>query len=124
MDVTAWKSDTTSPTTRLTTRTGPASSAIRRSACDAMCSTVVSFTTPPPSWGRPRCSPGLRCPSRVERLEKGADDQGPAVDEHEQQDLEGKRNERGREHVHAHRHHDRRHHEVDDHEGDEDHEPH
>src|ERR1700722_18916910 len=106
MEVTAWKSDTTSPTARLTTRTGPASSAMSTSACDARWRTVVS------SMG-----------SVVEGTEQRVDDERPAVDQDEEQDLEGEGDQRGREHVHAHRHHDRRDHQVDDHERDEDHEP-
>src|SRR6185312_14508428 len=106
MEVTAWNSDTTSPTARLTTRTGPASSAMSTRACEARWMTVLS------SIG-----------SVVERAEQGVDHQRPPVDQYEEEDLERKGDQRGREHVHAHRHHDRRDDQIDDHERDEDHEP-
>src|ERR1700733_11048039 len=125
MEVTAWNSDTTRPTTRLATRTGPASSAISSMACDARWMTVLSLTGALPG-GRATCR-GQRVSrsaqtSRMERLNQGVGHQGPPVHEDEQQDLEGKREQGGGEYVHPHRHHDRRDDQVDDHERDEDHE--
>src|SRR5580693_1048692 len=105
MEVTAWKSATTRPTARLTTSTGPASSAMSTNACVA-------------KWRKVGSSTG----SVVERAEERVDDQRPTVNQYEEKDLERQGDQGGGQHVHAHRHHDGGHHQVDDHEGDEDHE--
>src|SRR6185312_13235924 len=58
----------------------------------------------------------LRLGSVIEALGERAHDQRPAVDEHEEHELEGQGDEHGRDHHHAHGHQHARHHEIDDHE--------
>ncbi|KAG1467093.1 hypothetical protein G6F57_013151 [Rhizopus arrhizus] len=57
---------------------------------------------------------------RIEACRQGAHGQHPAIDQHEQQDLERGRHQHRRQHHHAHRHQHAGHDQVDDHERDED----
>src|SRR4051794_39956040 len=73
--VTDCSSDTPRPMARLTTRMGPASLAVTMIAWMAMETTAESVTGSP------------------EARQEGVDDQGPAVDHHEQQELERQRDQ-------------------------------
>ena len=50
----------------------------------------------------------------VQAFDQHLNDQSPAVQEHEEQHFEGKRNQDWRKHQHAHRDHDTGHHHIDD----------
>src|SRR5205085_10878904 len=97
-----WSTATTSPTIRHTARIGPASLRVITIAPARMWTTVVSSMALPP----------LRAHGQR------AHEQPPAVDEHEQQQLEGQRDHDRWQHDHAERHQPRGHHEVDDQERD------
>src|ERR1019366_340934 len=103
--VTAWKMLMTRPITRPTSSSGPAIFSARLMACEAR------FTR----WRG--SGAGF---SSVEALHEGFDDQVPAVDQDEQEDLERQRDEGGRQHDHAHAHQRRRDDQVDDQEWQED----
>src|SRR5207248_10446015 len=94
--VTDCSSDTPRPMARLTTRIGPASLAVTRMAWMAISTTAEAVTASP------------------EAREEGVDDEGPAVDHDEQQELERQRHQHRRQHHHAHRHQRRADDEVDD----------
>src|SRR5581483_2638989 len=103
--VTDWTSEITRPIARLVARMGPATFATRIRACRTISMTLVSVMALPVT--------------RDQRL----DDERPAVDEHEQEDLERQRHQDRRQHHHAHRHERRAHDEVDHEERHEHHEP-
>src|SRR5579875_1386156 len=107
--VTAWKRLTARPITRPTSRIGPATSNASVIACVARLTTMSWFIALLP---RRRAS--------VEARDQRARDQVPAVDQDEQQDLEGHGDECRWEHDHAHAHQRRAHYEVDDQERQED----
>src|SRR5579875_2865784 len=110
--VTAWKRLTARPITRPTSRIGPATSKASVIAC------VARFTTV--SWFIALLLRGL---ASVEARDQRARDQVPAVDQDEQQDLEGHGDECRWEHDHAHTHQGRADYEVDDQERQEDQKP-
>src|SRR5690348_14034511 len=101
--VAAWKMPTMRPTASAVSSSGAESIRVISSAWRPMVTTVS----------------GVMAGSPEERLRERAHDQRPAVDQHEQHDLEGQRDEYRRQHHHAHGHEDARHHEIDDHERDE-----
>src|SRR3954469_20610995 len=95
--VTDWNSEMARPITRLVMRMGAATLAVTVIIRSAISMTVVSVMGSP----------------SMEARQKGLDDQRPAIDQHEQQDLERERHQHRREHHHAHRHERRAHDEVD-----------
>src|SRR4029077_5253120 len=97
-----WSTATTSPTMRQTARMGPASLRVISIAPARMWTTVVS---------------SIALPS-LHAHEQRAHEQPPAIDEDEQQQLEGQRDHDRRQHDHAERHQARGHDEVDDEERD------
>src|ERR1700683_2253068 len=98
--VTAWKMLTASPATSATISNGPAIFSARLMACEARLTTV--------SWFMARRLLGVKA------LDERSDDQIPAVDEHEQQDLERQGDEGRRQHDHSHAHQGGRDDQVDD----------
>src|SRR5690242_15117505 len=100
--VAAWKMPTTRPTASAVSSSGAASIRVISSAWRPTVTTVSG------DMGLPE-----------ETLRERAHDQRPAIDEHEQHDLERQRDQHRREHHHAHRHEHARDHEIDDHERDE-----
>src|SRR5689334_25204858 len=82
--------ETNSPMPSVTARMGAASFTVTRIAIHAMWSTCVSVM---------RVS---RSRSLTETVEERVHDEVPAVDHHEQQQLERERDDHGREHEHAH----------------------
>src|SRR5438067_7272207 len=96
--VTDWKIDTANPMTRLTARNGPANFAVRIIACTAISMMLVSVTKTP----------------LLEALEQRANDEAPAVDQDEQEELERERHHDWRQHHHPHRHQRGAHRDVDD----------
>src|SRR4051812_17655742 len=103
MDVAAWKMPTMSPTASAVSSNGADSKSVTSSACRPTVTTISGVMDYLPE----------------EALGERAHDQRPAVDEHEQHDLERQRDQHRREHHHAHRHEHARDDEVDDHERDE-----
>src|SRR3954470_14943923 len=101
--VAAWKMPTIRPTASAVSSSGAASISVISSAC------LPTVTT----------TSGLICNLSEETLCERAHDERPAVDEHEQHDLERQRDQHRRQHHHSHRHEHARHHEVDDDERDE-----
>src|SRR3954470_22281091 len=97
--VTAWKTETTRPTMRPTPSTGSATLKASVSAA------VERLTTT--SWSISGSSGESACPRAegplVKALHEGSGDEVPAVDQDEEQDLEGERDEDGWQHHHAHR---------------------
>src|SRR3954454_1799728 len=80
--VTDWKSEMPNPTASAVSRIGAHSLAARIMACRPISMTVWSFMRSPPARRSTR--------SRVARHER-VHDESPAVDEHEQQQLERQR---------------------------------
>src|SRR5206468_2859756 len=95
--VTVCSSETSTPMARETIRIGAASLTLTMSALVAMSMTRVSVT-------------GL---FSLEAGEQRTHDERPAVDHHEQQELERERDEHRRQHHHSHRHQRRADDEVD-----------
>src|SRR5690242_8054401 len=85
--VTAWTRDTAKPIPSATSRIGNPSLALSSMACRPMWTTSESVMAP-----------------SVVALDEGGGDHAPAADHDEQQQLEGQRDQRGRQHHHAHRH--------------------
>src|SRR6186713_2085571 len=106
--VAAWKMPTMRPTPSAVSSSGAASMSVISSAWRPTVTTVSGDMN--------------YLPEEVlseETLCERAHDQRPAIDEHEQHDLERQRDQHRREHHHAHRHEHARDHEIDDHERDE-----
>src|SRR5882724_11940393 len=101
--VMVWTTATISPTTRQTTRMGPASFRAMIMAPLRMWTTDVSVTS-----------------TSLHTHEERADDQGPSVDEDEEQELDRQRDDHGGQHHHPQRHERGGDHQVDDEEGHED----
>src|SRR3954447_4375904 len=104
--VSDWKSETAKPMTREVSRIGADSLRATSMVWRAMWMIAVSLM--------------VRLP--VAR-DEGLDDEGPAVDHHEEQELEGQRHHHRRHHHHAQRHQRSADHQVDHQERDEDDEP-
>src|SRR2546421_10052848 len=102
--VMVWTTATTRPTTRQTARIGPASLRAMSMAPLRMPTTDVSVIES----------------TSLHAHEQRADEQGPSVDEDEEQQLERQRDDHGRQHHHPERHERGGHHQIDDEEGDED----
>src|SRR5439155_4634111 len=102
--VMVWTTATTRPTARQTTRMGPASFRAMIMAPLRMCTTAVSVTES----------------TSLHTHEERADEQGPSVDQDEEQQLERQRDDHGRQHHHPQRHERGGDHQVDDEEGHED----
>src|SRR3569833_647582 len=100
IEVAAWKAPMTRPVTNPTINMGAAS--IK----------ATSSARPPTDM----MVSGFIGESAIEARGQGTHDERPAVDEHEQHQLEGQGDEHGREHHHAHGHQHARHHQVEDHE--------
>src|ERR1700735_5642115 len=96
--VTAWKMLTASPAMSATINRGPAIFRARLMAWEARLTTVSWFTRE----------------LLVKTLDECSDDQIPAVDQHEQEDLERQGDEGRRQHDHPHAHQRRRDDQVDD----------
>src|SRR6185437_11750120 len=107
--VTAWKTLTITLTTSAVSSSGPATFSARLIACVARLTTV--------SWFIARLARVRRSLASVEALHQRLDDEVPAVDEDEQQHLEGQGDEGRRQHDHPHAHQHRRDDQVDDQEG-------
>src|SRR5690349_13015185 len=101
--VAAWKMPTMRPTASAVSSSGAESMSVISSAWRPTVTTVSGDMAYLPE----------------EALRKRAHDQGPAIDEHEQHDLERQRDQHRRQHHHAHGHEHARDHEIDDHERDE-----
>src|SRR6185503_18929814 len=137
-DVSAWHTLTATPTTRPTSRSGPAIRSARpiisRARSSTLRSSVSIFF-----FSRERRAPArlflvrLREGKRERRGKTSRAHEGgherlthevPAVDEHEEQDLERRRDHHGRQHEHAHRDQDAGDDEVDHEERQEEQEAH
>src|SRR5687767_5320832 len=102
--VAAWKIETRRPTASAVSSRGAETTTVTNSAC---------WTSVRTAW-----EPMTLSETRYQR----AHEQRPAVDEHEQHQLEGQRDQHRREHHHPHRHQHARHDDVDDQERQEHHE--
>src|SRR6188768_1939737 len=110
--VAAWKMPTMRPTASAVSSSGAASIRVISSAWRPTVTTVSGDI--------------LYLPEETlskETLRQRAHDQRPAIDEHEQHDLERQRDQHRRQHHHAHGHQHAGDHQVDDHERDEQQEP-
>src|SRR4029077_19116277 len=102
--VAAWNMPISRPAASADSSIGAASSAVTTSAC----------------WPTEMMVSGVIARSLVEARRERADQERPAVHEHEQHDLERQRDQHRREHHHAHRHQHARDDEVDHEERNED----
>src|SRR3954453_7502201 len=111
--VAACRIETARPTIRLAARNGSASSKPSSLALITRWIAMSPFTCDL-SWAYLRRGSGARAQLGVEGVDDPLDGQGPAVHQHEQQDLERERDERRGQHHHPHGHERRRDDHVDD----------
>src|SRR5690606_9076580 len=126
------------PTSRLGTTITATMVVVSQSAWRNRSTATSGVIVQSPPWSRSRvylsasrCSPtpgkpAVRSHARPLGHRKaggqGTYDQGPAVDQYEQHDLERQRDDQRRQHHHTHGHEHAGHHQIDHQKGDEDHE--